>query len=151
MFSWLKQQVVGSNPASNLKLFMLVSIISLPLHQLSFLPVEIPQDETIINDKKPFKEQCTMFTDLSLQVTLSRVPSSLTSHYRSPQWVRQSGQLQSLQVSLYRSPQEVPSLLISHYRSLPIRKMEKKVSLIFFKLELFDKLEKFDIIDKFGI
>jgi len=34
------------------------------------------------------------------------VASSLTSHYRSPrpQWVGQSGQLQSLPISLYRSP-----------------------------------------------
>jgi hypothetical protein len=45
-----------------------------------------------------------MFTDLSLQVALGRVPSTLTSHYRLPLWVRQSGQLQSLQISLYRSP-----------------------------------------------
>jgi len=45
-----------------------------------------------------------MFTDLSLQVALGRVPSSLTSHYRSPWWVRQSGQLQSLPISLNRSP-----------------------------------------------
>jgi len=45
-----------------------------------------------------------MFTDLSLQVTLGRIPSSLTSHYRSHKLVRQSGQLQSLQISLYRSP-----------------------------------------------
>ncbi len=45
-----------------------------------------------------------MFTDLSLQVALGRVPSSLTSHYRLPQCVRQSGQLQSLPISLYRSP-----------------------------------------------
>jgi hypothetical protein len=51
MYSWLKQQVVGSNPASNLKLFMLVLNFSLLLLQLSFLHVEIPQDVTIINDK----------------------------------------------------------------------------------------------------
>ncbi len=49
---------------------------SLPLLQLSFLPVEIPQDLTIINDKKPSKEQCTMFTDLTLQVALGSVQSS---------------------------------------------------------------------------
>ncbi len=38
---------------ANLKLFMLVLTFSLPLPllQLSFLPVEIPQDVTIINDK----------------------------------------------------------------------------------------------------
>jgi len=52
--------------------------------QLSFLPVKIPQDLTIINDKKPSKEQCTMFTDLSLQVALGSVPSSQTSLYRWP-------------------------------------------------------------------
>jgi len=75
---------VGSNPAFNLKLFMLVLTFSLPLLQLSFLPVAIPWDVTIINDKKPSKEQCTMFTDLSLQVALGRVPSSLNSHYRLP-------------------------------------------------------------------
>jgi len=46
-----------------------------------------------------------MFTaDLSLQVALGSVPSSQTSLYRSPLWVRQSGQLQSLPISLYRSP-----------------------------------------------
>ncbi len=45
-----------------------------------------------------------MFTDLSLQVALGRVPSSLTSKYRLFKWVRQSGQLQSLPISLYRSP-----------------------------------------------
>ncbi len=45
-----------------------------------------------------------MFTDLSLQVTLGRVPSSLTSHYWLPLWVRQSGQLQSFPIYLYRSP-----------------------------------------------
>jgi len=33
---------------------------------------------TIINDKKPSKEYCTMFTDLSLQVALG------ISLYRSP-------------------------------------------------------------------
>jgi len=95
---------MGSNPASNLKLFMLVLTFSLPLLQLSFLPVEIPQDLTIINDKKPSKEQCTMFTDPSLQVALGSIPSSQTTLYRSPWWVRQSGQLQSLLISLYRSP-----------------------------------------------
>ena len=58
-------------------------------------------------------------------VALGSVPSSQTSFYRSPQWVRQSGQLQSLPVSLYRSLLQVPSLPISHYRSLLIRKMEK--------------------------
>jgi len=47
---------MGSIPASNLKLFMLVLTFSLPILQLSFLPVEIPQDLTIINDKKPSKE-----------------------------------------------------------------------------------------------
>ena len=45
-----------------------------------------------------------MFTVLSLQVALGSVPSSQTSLYRSPYWVRQSGQLQSLPISLYRSP-----------------------------------------------
>jgi hypothetical protein len=45
-----------------------------------------------------------MLTYLSLQVTLGRVPSSLTSHYRLPLWVRQSGQLQSFLISLYRFP-----------------------------------------------
>jgi len=34
----------------------------------------------------------------------SSVPSSQTSLYRSPWWVRQSGQLQSLPISLYRFP-----------------------------------------------
>jgi hypothetical protein len=62
-----------------------------------------------------------MFTDLSLQVALGSVPSSQTSHYRSPQWVRQSGQLQSLQISLYRSPKAGAmfndlSLQITHYK-----------------------------------
>ena len=42
---------------------------------------------------------------------------SLTSLYRLPQWVRQSGQMQSLQVA----PKHVPSLPISNYRSLLIR------------------------------
>ncbi len=41
-----------------------------------------------------------MFTDLSLLVALGSVPSSQTSHYRLPL----SGQLQSLPISLHRSP-----------------------------------------------
>jgi len=45
-----------------------------------------------------------MFTDLSLQDALCRAPSSQTSHYRLPLWVRQSGQLQNLLISFYRSP-----------------------------------------------
>jgi len=45
-----------------------------------------------------------MFTDLYLQVALGSVPSSQSSNYRLPLWVRQSGQLQSLKISLYRSP-----------------------------------------------
>jgi hypothetical protein len=45
-----------------------------------------------------------MLTDLSLQVPLGSVPCSQTSHYRSPLWVRQSWQLQSLLISLYISP-----------------------------------------------
>ena len=46
------------------------------------------------------KEQCTMFTDLSSQVTLGRVLSSQTILYRSPLRVRKSGELQSLPISL---------------------------------------------------
>jgi hypothetical protein len=41
---------------------------------------------------------------LSLWVALGSVPSSQTSQYGLPLWVRQSGQLQSLLISLYRSP-----------------------------------------------
>ncbi len=50
------------------------------------------------------KEQCSKFTDFSLQVALVRVPCSQTSLYRSPLWVRSYGQLQCLLTSLYRSP-----------------------------------------------
>jgi hypothetical protein len=63
-----------------------------------------------------------MFTDLSVQVALGRVPSSLTSHYRLPYWVRQSGQLQSLPISLYRSP-----IASTKFTDLLIRKMEKNI------------------------
>jgi len=46
-----------------------------------------------------------MFTDLSLQDALCRAPSSQTSHYRLPLWVRQSGQLQNLLISFLQIPQ----------------------------------------------
>ncbi len=114
MYSWLQQQAMGSNPASNLELIMLLITFSLPLLHLSVLPVEIPQDVTIINDKNHIRssEPC-LPTDISLLVALGNVPTSQTSYYRSPQWVRHSGQLQSL--------------LISDYRPPLIRKMEKKL------------------------
>jgi hypothetical protein len=79
---------VGSNPASNLKLFMLVLTLSLPHLQLYLLSVEIPQDMTIINDENHLR---------------SSLPSLQTSLYSLPLWVRQSGQLQSLLISVYRS------------------------------------------------
>ncbi len=69
-----------------------------------------------------------MFTDLSLQVALGSVPSSQTSQFALV--VRQSGQLQSFQ--------------ISHYRSLLIGKMEKKywIFLLFTDIpyEIYQKL-----------
>jgi hypothetical protein len=68
-----------------------------------------------------------MFTDLSLQVTLGSEPSSLTSHYRWPLWVRHSGQLQSLPISLYRS--------------LLIRKIEKNNFKQIIHAEDFSKLD----------
>ena len=43
-----------------------------------------------------------MFTDLSLQVALGSVPSSQTSLYRSPLWVRKSGHLHTLQITPYK-------------------------------------------------
>jgi len=55
-----------------------------------------------------------------------RVPSSQTSCYRLPLWVRQSGQLQSLPISHYRSTIAGAKFTISHYRSLLKTKMEKK-------------------------
>ena len=66
-----------------------------------------------------------LFIALSLLVTLGSVPSSQTSLYRSPLWVRMSGQLQSLLISFYRSQGQVLSLPISYYRSLLTREMEK--------------------------
>ena len=47
---------------------------------------------------EPFKELCTMFTNLYLQVNLGSVTSSELL-YRLPMWVRKSGQLQSLPTS----------------------------------------------------
>ena len=66
---------MGSNPASNLKLFMLVITFLLPLLQLSFLPMEIP----LTNKTKNHLRSSVP----SLQVALVGVPCSLTSLYRS--------------------------------------------------------------------
>jgi len=61
-----------------------------------------------------------MFTDLSLQVTLGCVPSSQTSHYRKPEWFRQSGQLAkftnlSLQITIAGAKFTNLSLHITFY------------------------------------
>jgi hypothetical protein len=64
-----------------------------------------------------------MFTDLSLQVALGRVPSSLTSHYRLPWWV---GQLQSLPISLYRSPIAGAKFTDLSLQITPYKEDEKK-------------------------
>jgi hypothetical protein len=112
---------MGSNPASNLKLFMLELTFSLPLLQLSFLPVEIPQDVTIINDKNHLR---------------SSVPCLQTSLYRSLCVVYQvhrplitgcpSGQLQSLQISLYRAPIAGTKFINLSLQITPYKEDEKK-------------------------
>ncbi len=117
---------MGSNPAYNLKLFMLVLTFNLPLQQLSFPSCGDPTKCYFKNKTKSSKEQCSMFTDLSLQVALGRVPCSQTSLYRSPLWVRSYGQLQCLPTSLYRSPMASTKLADLSLQITPCKEDEKK-------------------------
>jgi len=61
-----------------------------------------------------------MFTDLSLQVALGSVPRSQTSHYS------QSGQLQSLPITLYRSPIAGTKFTDLSLQITPYKEDEKK-------------------------
>ncbi len=76
----------------------------------------------------PSKEQCSKFTDLSLQVALGRVPCSQTSLTGHP-----SGLGVMVSYKVYRPlftgpPWQVPSQLISHYRPLLVRKMKNRIA-----------------------
>jgi len=68
-----------------------------------------------------------MFTDLSLQVPLGSVPSSQTSHCRLPLWFRQSWQMQSLPISLYRSPIVGAKFTSLSLQITPYKEDEKKL------------------------
>ncbi len=121
---------MGSNPTSNLKLFMLVLTFYLPLLQLSFLPVEIPQYVmTIINDKNHLWSSVPCI-QTSLQVcfgywVLYQVHRPLITG--RPSGLGNQGSCKVYHLLFTDPPQQVPSLPISHYRSLLIRQMEKNL------------------------
>ncbi len=100
--------------------------LSFSLHQLQlfFLPLDIPQDVTIINDKNHRR----IFVP-SLQTSLYRilyvdyqVEGPLITGHSS--WLGSQGSCKVYQSLVTDPPQQACSLLISYFRSLLIRKMD---------------------------